>query len=1108
MDIRPPAVEHAAYAQRVRFFVLGLLACADRRRSEGADLGAASDLEGADLGGLKQRGVLAHLIANIGEVVHDDSLLEGVWGVAAPLSRSSNLQSYVSKLRRLIGPIDRVGGGYRLLGAPGEVDAHRFEALLTAGQSSEDRVRAHEILTEAEALWRGPAYADCRDLPGLAPTVRRLEDLRFAAQERRLELDLELGRHAAVVGELEALVHAHPFRESLTAMYMTALYRSGRQAEALRAAETLRITLREELGVDLSGEVASLEMQILEHDPGLALDPADRSRIGENRVESDPRFVGRSAALQRIHDGHRGSEVVLVTGTSGVGKTALLTAAASRIAGSQRTAVLLTTRCREALSGADHFGPMRPILGQLAGDLERSLDRSLPVAEQAERLRGVGAVSLRLVLELCPQVVGSLVSAGDVDRRAAGLELEHSARQRSTAMHGGVVPPDTGLAFALAECLGALGRHVPTVLIVDDLEWVDPASLDVLDRILERGPGVRMLAAHRPDSLPDHVAAFIGKVQRRTGMAPIDLDDLAADEARAFVDDLVVRDGDSVPDTVRERIAALSQGNGLYATELVRHYVTHGRVDVDDQGPVGASLPTRIDALLAGRLAELDDRARRFLAVAAVEGESFTVESTARVAATPLADAIRLCSGELAERRIVAPDGHRASGAIRLARYRFVHSLFRARILSHLDEVELADLRSRVADALVEVGASGIGSRVSVVPRLYELAGKRTEAIPHIAAEAESFIRRGLNDEAATLLRRALRYAGDAGLDDSTLSRLHARLGFAVSVTEGFAAPGVERSYARASELLGRAGVDRTTMPLAFGLWMVYTSRGDFERADRLVRAMSTVTSDHSDAIGFQTQHAAWTTAVFAGRLDEAEHGIRRALASYRTVQHHPTTFSFGNHDPGVCAGALGSVTAALRGQAMLSYQRITEARRLADTVGHGVSMAQVRGVGVWAAALLGGPSAVEEFAADHGTDSIAPLWNLLEQGLRSWAAHRRHPDAENRRRLQDTMQKQFAMANDTFGAVLGVKLTDLLIRDGDLTEADEVLTLVEKHTEPMVQFMYDAEIRRMRGRWREHRGDAPAARQAYAHAAEIADGQGALTLAARAHADLERVGA
>ena len=232
-------------------------------------LEVVSDAGLAHLGGPKQRAVLGMLTVRAGRVVTTDQLVDGIWGDAPPTAVSSSIHSYISTLRTVIDwPIERHGSGYMLDVDRARIDANVFEDALDRGRQdlvASPSASADE-LREALALWRGRAYADVADFPGLADEARRLTDLRLSAVEVRIEADLALGRHAAVVGELEALAAENPFRESLRAKHMLALYRDGRQADALRAYRRTQNYLREELGVEPSPELAELEERILNHD--------------------------------------------------------------------------------------------------------------------------------------------------------------------------------------------------------------------------------------------------------------------------------------------------------------------------------------------------------------------------------------------------------------------------------------------------------------------------------------------------------------------------------------------------------------------------------------------------------------------------------------------------------------------------------------------------------------------------------------------------------------------------------------------------------------------------------------------------------------------------
>jgi WD40 repeat protein/DNA-binding SARP family transcriptional activator len=227
------------------------------------------------LGGPKQRTVLALLASHAGSVVSTDSLLEGVWGESPTPGARSTLQTYVSNLRTGLGDvIVREGGGYRLDIDSGLVDKRRFEEAVATALPLVERspVEAADTLRSALALWRGHPFADVAESFPLELEARRLDELRLSAVEARIDAELLLGHHAELVPELEVLCTDHPLREGFRAQQMLALYRCGRQAEALRAYQKTRTYLADELGLEPSPELRELERRILAHDPSLLLD--------------------------------------------------------------------------------------------------------------------------------------------------------------------------------------------------------------------------------------------------------------------------------------------------------------------------------------------------------------------------------------------------------------------------------------------------------------------------------------------------------------------------------------------------------------------------------------------------------------------------------------------------------------------------------------------------------------------------------------------------------------------------------------------------------------------------------------------------------------------
>ena len=253
------------------------------------------DGEAVQLGPRMQRALLAALLLRANEVTSTDRLIEDLWPDHAPPTALKTLRAYVSRLRRALdddgsSPLRTVGSGYRMEAAPDSLDRDRFEHLVADARRTEDRVEASELLARALALWRGPMLADLAYPSFAQAEITRLEELRLLALEERIDADVEGGRHAEVVGEIRSLLGEHPFRERLWAALMLALYRGGRQAEALEVYREARGTLVEELGLEPGPALREIEAAILQQDPSLeaAGDAMAEAPLAEAIKRSEP----------------------------------------------------------------------------------------------------------------------------------------------------------------------------------------------------------------------------------------------------------------------------------------------------------------------------------------------------------------------------------------------------------------------------------------------------------------------------------------------------------------------------------------------------------------------------------------------------------------------------------------------------------------------------------------------------------------------------------------------------------------------------------------------------------------------------------------------------
>ena len=299
----------------------------------------------ASLGGAKQRLVLVLLALAEGRLVPADRLVDAIWGERASDGARRTLQVYVSTLRKALaeagiegGTLVREGTGYRLALPLEALDHVRFARLLSDGQRllADDKAEAASTaLRDALALWRGPALGDLADDAALSGDAQRLEELRLVCLEELIDADLKLGRHAAVAAELEQLVAEHPLRERLRGQLMLALYRSGRQAEALDVYKASRTALVEELGLEPGREIQTLHSQILNQDPVLSAPdrPAPRANVVRLPTPASS-FIGRERELADVTAliEREDARIITLTGPGGTGKTRLAVEAARKVA--------------------------------------------------------------------------------------------------------------------------------------------------------------------------------------------------------------------------------------------------------------------------------------------------------------------------------------------------------------------------------------------------------------------------------------------------------------------------------------------------------------------------------------------------------------------------------------------------------------------------------------------------------------------------------------------------------------------------------------------------------------------------------------------------------
>ncbi len=431
-----------------------------------------------ELRGSKLRTLLAALVLRAGQPVSADQLADLLWGDEPPAGAANALQAQVSKLRRsLVGvPLEGRDGGYVLAIDPQQIDAERFTRLAAAGHEhlvAERNAEAATALREALALWRGPALADFV-FDEFAQTHRtRLEEMRLAATEDRIDADLAEGRHEAVAAELEGLVREHALRERLWGQLMLALYRCDRQSDSLRAYQRARDLLADELGLDPGPALRELERQVLAQDAALAAPTVtSRASLGLSNIHPElSTFVGRTHDSAHIVELLRSRRLVSVIGPGGVGKTRIATEVALRPDRLWRDGTWLVElgldSGERAVSAAFQrtFGPR---LGHTGGDATLdwlttglSATELLIVLDNCEHLLAEAAAVVSAILRSCPGVSVLATSReplgvpGECVRVLDPLELDDAMQlfaSRAADSDGNFVLDDSSVASVATIC--------------------------------------------------------------------------------------------------------------------------------------------------------------------------------------------------------------------------------------------------------------------------------------------------------------------------------------------------------------------------------------------------------------------------------------------------------------------------------------------------------------------------------------------------------------------------------------------------------------------------------------------------------------------------------
>lgn len=676
------------------------------------------------LGGATPRTLLVMLLLRLNQPIRSDALIAGLWGERVPASATNSLHSHISRLRRILTHphedvrIERVPGGYSLAADPDRLDAHRFECLMAQGLDRAEEgfaAAGASLLREALGLWRGPALGEFAEAEFARGEAVRLDGLRLEAQASVVDIELGLGAHGRLVAELEQLVVDHPMQERFWGQLMVALYREGRQADALGAYRRARAILQDELGVEPGPAVRRIEELILRQSPELDAPirhaPVSAVATPQRTPWGAQAFVGRDDELATLAEALTlarlgAGQLVVVESAAGIGKTALVERFASALA-RERVPVLFG-RAWEDVAGPP-FWPWIEVL-------------------QAARAAHSGE-------PLHPATVDLIDLLPEWDGRFRNPEQARAS-----------------LFQSVAHRLYTTDGSTPTVIVLEDLHGADESSLQLLRFLLRdlRSASCLLIVTHRPVGPGEPLAGALDGAARRLEVKRLTLAPLTDAEVRMYLEHSL--SAESLSSELIAAAVSRAEGHTLFLTEIVRMLRSREHDGHRLSAADATEIPRNVSEMIGRRFTALASETLRVLLAASVIGREFDLRLLGQVTALDL-DSLLDRVEEAAEAGLVndLSDG-------RLG-YRFDHALTEQILYSRLPGPRRVVVHARIADA---IAAGVVGTPKLHLPELAHhrcasvAEGGLAAAVDAAVEAAEAAAAQMAHEEASRLYQLAL----------------------------------------------------------------------------------------------------------------------------------------------------------------------------------------------------------------------------------------------------------------------------------------------------------------------------------------------------------------
>jgi DNA-binding SARP family transcriptional activator/predicted ATPase len=1004
----------------------------------------------------KALALLAYLAVS-GQPHHREVLATLLWPEQPHHAARNNLRRVLFSLHRVLGDGWLASAGESLAlraDADAVVDVHRFRAILAQQRPAAQAGRMPGVedldaLEEAVALYHddflsGFALADCPEfeswqrlhavnlradlgvvLAGLVAAYARLGELLPAIEHAQRWLTLDAQDETALRALMQLYARAGNPAAACRQYEEFAHSQEDGDAPAMVSIEDATTRLYHAIkGGTWAAADDAFQLQSASQPAAAGSRPSSSPTGGSRRrptaKESSP-FVARDQALVELWrhlDAALGGagRIIFVAGEAGAGKTTLTQEFARRAQHHHPHLIAALGACNAFVGAGDPFLPFVEILQILTGNPSPQHRALLEAPDGAQALRQIAPLAVQALLDQGPSLIDRFISRRAVEKQVArfgnGQPDLRGSLSTLPKSHGQGRTNGSRVHEEYAAVLRRLSAYRPLLLLLDDLQWSDASSVNLLyhlGRRISESP-ILVIGNYRPEEVrwqadkPHPLAALVEEMERRFGQIVLNLDRVAEAEGRRFVDALLDVEPNQLDETFRQTLFGHSRGHALFTVELVRQMEDQGQLVQDRSGrrvpgsPIEwTALPTKVEAVIARRLHLLPPALYRILATASVEGEQFTADVLAHILHLDHARLAEELStlGEM-QHRLVSAVGVDEIGPLRFSRYRFRHTLYQRFLYNELDATERRLLHERVGAAL-ETLTQGepehLEPMAAALAQHFEQGGVAAKAIEYCMVAGRRAVHVSANKEAITHFARGLDLLRMLAAGPARAAReleLLVELSVPVSEQEGYGHASLESIYAEALHLAPAAEDRRHAFRALHGMWRYQTLRARLSRAKELAGQLMELADEKVDHAQEIEALAATGIALFhLGDLAAAQDNLRRCTELYDPGRHAPNAYLFG-HDPRVSAQGYLTHLLWLQGRADAAQKLAEKTICQAETLSHPFSLAYALSfAGTHLQQFLHRPAAVLRLAeqgADLASKHCFAMWKADADILGGWA--------------------------------------------------------------------------------------------------------------------------